>query len=83
MPTNFKVLVVVKGEFKQENIDIVHFRLKDGVAIPGANYLVSFPTRPKKRESGDKQDYMLFLKKKREGRWTFVSGQVAPSLSVK
>src|SRR5262245_234987 len=44
--TSFKVLSVVKGEYKQEKFDLIHFRLKEGVQIINGPALVSFHTKP-------------------------------------
>ncbi len=94
--TNFKVLVVVKGEHKEKELAIVHFRLKEDKAglVGNGPLLVSFPTKREKGQLGGfgpvgwpgpgrQQDYMLFLKKGKEGRLEFVSGQFDPALSVK
>jgi hypothetical protein len=88
--TNFKVLHVVKGAYKEENLELVHFKYKKDLKIgiingPG---LVSFHTK-EINLSGDtwagrvQNEYMLFLKRGKDKRLEFVSGQVDPELSVK
>jgi hypothetical protein len=81
--TRFKVIVVVKGEYKdKDDLNILHFRLKTKKEggrrwIIDTPWLASFPNK----ESND--DYLLFLKKGKDGRMEFVSGQLNPALSVK
>jgi hypothetical protein len=86
--TTFKVLAVVKGEHKNEKLEIAHFRVKDGVIIANGPLLVYFHNRPGKGETVEtsgviKKNFMLFLKKDKSGRLEFVSGQMDPSLSVR
>src|SRR6516225_2579356 len=82
--TKFKILHVIKGEFKKDNLDIVHFRLKKGVKVMNGPLLVSFQTKAVKLKVEDRQievknwDYMLFLKLEKDGRLNFVSGQFDP-----
>jgi hypothetical protein len=86
--TKFAVLHVVKGEYKEKELGIVHFKLKKGVVVGNGPLLASFYTK-RLSISGDfgaatmKPEYMLFLKKQEDGRFTFVSGQFDPELSVK
>jgi hypothetical protein len=87
--TKFKVLQVVKGEYKPSELELVHFRMKPRaeVVINGP-LLASFHTKSVHSEGngwsgGAKPDYMLFLKRDKDGRFTFVSGQFDPQLSVK
>jgi hypothetical protein len=84
--TSFKVLTVVKGEYKQKDLEILHFRIKDDSSMPGNGpKLVSFIKNRGRGEHhvGGRDDYMLFLKKDKDGRLGFVSGQFDPLLSVK
>jgi hypothetical protein len=81
--TTFKVLVLVKGEYKQKKLDIVHFRLKDEFSIGNVSFLVSFPTKPEDIARIGKTDYLLFLKKNKSGQLEFVTGQVEPCYSVR
>jgi hypothetical protein len=86
--TKFKVLHVVKGEYKEKELELVHFKLKKGTMILNGPSLVSFHTKSI-RISGDswsggaENEYMLFLKSGKDKRLTFVSGQFDPELSVK
>jgi hypothetical protein len=87
--TKFKLLHVVKGEQKQDKLEVVHFKLKKGTQIGNGPLLVSFHTKPFALE-GDgwarnvtESTYMLFLKREKDERLNFVSGQFDPALSVK
>jgi hypothetical protein len=84
--TSFKVLVVVKGEYKQTDLDLFHFRRKKShkLVFNGPN-LVSFFKKALDPEDSlrTEKDHMLFLKKNKAGRLEFVSGQIDPILSVK
>jgi hypothetical protein len=88
--TRLKVVHVVKGDYVQEKLDLVHFRYKKVTkpVIDGPS-LVSFHSKPIPIQ-GDfwsasitEPEYMLFLKKSKDGRFTFVSGQVDPDQSVR
>jgi hypothetical protein len=84
--TTFKVLHVVKGAYKEEKFDLVHFKRKEGARLPANGpLLVSFQTKGVK--IGDSwyrhSEYMLFLKADNDKRLAFVSGQFDPELSVK
>jgi hypothetical protein len=86
--TNFKVLHVVKGEYKETELELVHFKMKPGSHIGNGPLLVSFHTgsiaiRGNGWSGGAANDYMLFLKSNKEKRLDFVSGQFDPELSVK
>jgi hypothetical protein len=79
--TTFHVGVVVKGEYKEKTLDLVHFRWKDGVLVANSSGMASFPARPVGRDS--RHDFLLFLKKGKGGRLEFVSGYDDPLPSVK
>jgi hypothetical protein len=86
--TTLKVLHVIKGEFKQQTIDLVHFRYKKGAQVENGPGLVSFKTGQqalsgKRWSGGYKPDYVVFLKKDKNGRFEFVSGNFDSDDSVK
>jgi hypothetical protein len=86
--TSFKVLQVIKGEYKHNKMDLVHFRLKKGVEILNGPLLVKFHTKHTQLSGNGwsgfaGNTYMLFLKKERAGRFEPVSGQFDPAESVK
>jgi hypothetical protein len=86
--THFKILAMVKGVYKGEQLGITHFQVKEGAKpVDNGPVLVYFQRTRKqvKNESSDvrKKDYVLFLKKDKAGHPTFVSGQIYPGFSVK
>lgn len=86
--TTLKVLHVIKGEYKEQTIDLVHFRYKEGRAVINGPGLVSFQIGPqtisgKSWSGGYQPDYMVFLKKGKNGRYEFVTGSFDSDGSVK
>ncbi len=88
--TTFDVEATLKGKVENDKLQVLHYRLKPDVLIQNGPTLVSFrlrgmtitTTKEAKVELG-KPSYLLFLKKRKEGRYEPVSGQVDPSLSVR
>jgi hypothetical protein len=87
MVTTFKILVVVKGEYKDKKLDLIHFRLKPSrLSSINPPLLVTFINKPAKPVSVRhryQDDFLLFLKNDKDSRWTFVAGQFDAALSVK
>jgi hypothetical protein len=83
--TTFNVVHVVKGKQEKKKLDFIHFRLKDGVRISNGPLLAAFHTDKLDRNGVRCVEYYykLFLKKDKDGRLTFVSGQCDSELSVK
>jgi hypothetical protein len=86
--TRFQVLRVVQGEHKEKELDLVHFRSKQGITVDNGPTLVSFHTKKTQISGKDwaaslPSEYLLFLKKRQDGRFECVSGQYDPALSVK
>jgi len=83
--TTFDVLHVVKGKQEKKKLEIVHFRLDYGARINNGPKLVTFHTGALTVNGVTNKDYayMLFLRNGKDGRLTFVSGQIDPVLSVK
>jgi hypothetical protein len=86
--TSLEVLHVVKGEYKLKKLDLTHFQYKKGVRVANGPMLVEFHTKDMQLSGGRwsgiyPPEYMLFLKKGKDGRMEPVSGQVDPRLSVK
>ena len=83
--TRFRVIYVVKGEHKDQRLDLVHFKMRGDWKIANGPLLVKFvlrkPDAPELDHSSP--DYLLFLKKGKDGRFECVSGQYDPALSVK
>jgi hypothetical protein len=71
--TQFAVEGVVKGDEKSERVTVVHYQLGTDWAIlsPFAGTLVSFAAVD---ASGVKTRYLLFLKKRGDGKFNFVNG---------
>src|SRR6516225_3088255 len=91
--TLFKVKLVLKGSESDKDVRLLHFQF----APPDENSprhitnppsLVKFETSSVhlKSESGKelerKPDYLLFLKKRADGRYEPISGQTDPSFSA-
>jgi hypothetical protein len=97
--TTFSVVNAIKGEVKGKTIDVLHFRMKEGLASADGPLLIQFRTKPVRIEGksgGDGKraatafamelappDYLLFLKRGENGRLEPVSGQYDPALSVR
>jgi hypothetical protein len=83
--TTFDVLHVVKGKQEKKKLEIIHFRLDYGASINNGPKLVTFHTGALTVNGVTNKDYayMLFLRKGKDGRLTFVSGQIDTVLSVK
>jgi len=88
--TSFAIARVIQGAVTADKITLLHFRLIEGVdGIDNGPLLVTFRT-----ESAEfliegtttqlgKPTYLLFLKKRKDGRYEPVSGQVDSKLSVR
>jgi hypothetical protein len=87
--TTFSVEAVVKGKLDGDKLTLLHYRLKPGVRVENGPLLVSF--RMKSMEVNLKTgklhlarpSYLLFLKKRADGRFEAVSGQIDPELAVR
>ena len=87
--TTFHVAAVLKGKVEGDKFRVFHYRLKPGVLTEDGPLLVSFRqhgininTREAEVALG-RPDYLLFLRKRKDGRYEPVSGQVDPVLSVR
>lgn len=91
--TPMKVLRVVKGDFKQKTMNLPHYRLDmEKAARNGRGGLGNGPSLvefAKKEESinefddlPSERDYMLFMKKLKDGELQFYTGQFDPEYSV-
>lgn len=77
--TKFSVRAVLKGKLEGESLTLLHFRLK-GLMPPNGPMLISFQISDKARPS---PEYLLFLKRRTDGRFEPVAGQVDSVLSVR
>jgi len=94
--TTFLIKHTLKGKHEGEQMKVFHLRLPPEVLFQNGPLLVSFRTKgltiaTKGGKGPDgagtmsipRPEYMLFLKKRKDGRYEAVSGQVDPLLSVK
>jgi hypothetical protein len=97
--TTFSVVSAIKGDTKGRSIDVLYFKLKEGLMSQNGPLLISFRTKPVRIEGkagGDDNtpvtafvmelgppEYLLFLKAGQDGRFEPVSGQYDPALSVR
>lgn len=97
--TRFHVRAVLKGEAPKDGLTVLHYRqgrLKPGktekdqwYAAKSGPDLVTFPTEPTRAGAGVSEvavpapEYLLYLKKRADGRYEPVSGQFDPDLSVR
>ena len=94
--TTLKVRGTLKGKAEGENIKVLHFKFgeykkgfeHDGI-FDGPNFVefrvgpVTKGTGKEKRIITPAQEYLLFLKKTKDGRYEPVSGQVDPVDSIR
>jgi len=80
----------LKGKASGEEIKVLHFRVKEGWDIVNGPHLVAFRTKSVEvRHEGRseavfaRQQYLLFLKVRKDGRYEPVAGQYDVDLSVK
>ena len=93
--TTFDVETVLKGKDVGKQIRIVHYRVKEGMLIENGPVLASFRKTGRRVEiksidgveRGMKVEertphYLLFLKKRSDGNYEPISGQIDSALSV-
>ena len=88
--TTFRVKAVLKGATHAKEIEFVHSRRRDdaGLIVNGSRLAV-FQAEKKDLRMGNTvhltrpPDYLLFLKKRMDGRYTPVSGQRDPEFDVR
>ncbi len=83
--TTLRVLSVLKGKHQDKEIILFHFRQRPPkepgptIEVDGP-LLLSFGGKKKEDKDGE---YLLYLKKRADGRYECVSGQVDPILSLR
>src|SRR5207248_1412875 len=82
MNATFAPKYAIKGAVKGEMFQVLHYRVGGGVLIENGPTLVSFRIKPLsitgkhgKMGVGRRPQYLLFLRKKKDGRYEAVSGQ--------
>jgi hypothetical protein len=87
--TTFTVHATLKGKLDKKGLTFFHYRLPNGEEIINGPLFVTFRLKGLAISGRDfkmgvnKPHYLLFLKKRKDGRFEAVSGQVDPSLSVR
>lgn len=87
--TAFEVESALKGKVEGNKLTLLHYRLEPGAQIVNGPLLVKFRTRglrldtPKAKAQLGQPSYLLYLKKRADGRFEPLSGQVDPELSVR
>ena len=87
--TKFEAKAVLKGKLEGDQLTVLHHRLRDGVQVVNGPLLVSFRLRGLAVQTKAakailaRPDYLLFLKRRADGRYEPVSGPVDPELSVR
>lgn len=78
--TTLRVLAPLKGEV-QGKLTLFHYRLKPDLAYVNGPFLTTFRVPARAEEGGP--CYLLFLKKKADGRYEPVAGQLDSVLSIR
>jgi hypothetical protein len=87
--TAFQVEAVLKGEVRGGRLTLLHYRLPAGHTVINGPLLVTFPTKGVNIKSRRVKAYLppprylLFLKRRGDGRYEAVSGQIDPALAVR
>jgi hypothetical protein len=87
--TAFQVEAVLKGEVRGGRLTLLHYRLPAGRTVVNGPLLVTFPTTrlliksSRAKTSLAPPRYLLFLKRRGDGRYEAVSGQIDPALAVR
>jgi hypothetical protein len=87
--TTFSVQTVLKGKVEGDMLTVLHYRLEKDVRVDSGPLLVAFRTRGMQVNLRHGQlylgrpSYLLFLKRKNDGRYEMVSGQIDPALAVR
>jgi hypothetical protein len=87
--TIFNVTGVLKGRYKASSITLFHLRQPDNGILDNGPYLATFNHQPiiqplpggKRRST--KQEYLLFLKKRDDGRYEPVSGPMDSAHAIR
>ena len=96
LQTELKVLLTFKGKVTTDTIQLVHYQMRKDVTIySGGPNLVTFRTEGRKnirlhfdggietRDREGRPQYLVFLKRRADGRYAPVTGQFDPDQSVR
>jgi hypothetical protein len=78
--TTFRVEAVLKGKFDGTKFRLLHYRIVRADPIPGTPRRLAFKLASPGRDGGH---YLLFLKRRNDGRCEPVSGQIDPGDAVR
>jgi hypothetical protein len=87
--TEFETNAVLKGKLEGDKLTVLHYRLPKGVLLEDGPMLVTFRLHGLLVETKTAQiglgrpDYLLFLKRRTDGRYEPVSGPIDPLLSIR
>jgi hypothetical protein len=89
--TTLNVIQVVKGKYQEKRLTLVHYRykLKRGTQVANGPSLATFHkdrvsvTYPGGSASMAPPEYLLFLRRRGDGRFECISGQMDAALSVR
>lgn len=87
--TTFKVTGVLKGRLTTEDIVLYHLRLPEGLRLANGPFQAKFRTQPKvnrapgNAEKSSAPEYILFLNKRKDGRFEPVSGPMDSAYAVR
>jgi len=83
--TTLRVHAVLKGDTKKESLEFVHYRYGkiDRSIINGAQFVHFLAVRKHGKIEYQKPKYLVFLKRRKDGRYEAVSGQIDPVDSVR
>lgn len=83
--TTLIVAHTLKGDADDEQIRVLHFKIAmlDPRGVMNGPLLMTFKIDPRLVEFGSGPEYLLFLKKTKDGRYEPVSGRFDPVLSIK
>lgn len=87
--TTFKATGVLKGKCKESQLTVFHLRIPDGATLKEPPSTITFRTgvlpikSPGKVTSLARPEYLLFLKKRSDGRFEPVSGSLESSYSFR
>jgi hypothetical protein len=87
--TTFTVTGVIRGRYTQPELILHHLRLPEGIQLQNSPFLAKIKLTPilKTTPSGTKRsaqpEYLLFLKKRKDGRYEPVSGTLDSAHAIR
>ena len=81
------VLHVIKGNYKEDTLDLVHFKWKKDAQLVNAGMMANFNVQKERLPEPflrySTGGILLFLSKTKDGHYEFLTGQESPSQSVR